>query len=288
MDQSLLLPLLPAAVAFAALLLAGDAWVRSEDSLLHRAWAAYTAWYKERAEYLLDRTPVKKQALRQAGYMLAALFAGALFVGDPLAVAVIVTAAGEAPFLLYQQRVQARREALQQQIDSALQFLANALQVTPNLDDALGLVADHFKPPMAEEVARVVASYRLGRSLDDALQGMAERCNDPFITSMVIALVIGRRTGGNISATLRRIAHATREAVRVELELSSKTRGQRNQFYVVVLLYPIGLIALRSVLPDAWHVLTTTFVGKAALGTSLAVVAVAIFWAQKILSPDNL
>ena len=35
----------------------------------------------------------------------------------------------------------------------------------------------------------------LGQSLDDALQGMAERCNDAFMTAMVIALVVGRRTG---------------------------------------------------------------------------------------------
>ena len=32
----------------------------------------------------------------------------------------------------------------------------------------------------------------------------------------------------------------------------------------------------------------STVIGQAALGTSLGVVAVAIFWAQKILSPDNL
>jgi tight adherence protein B len=284
----LLIALVPGALALAALLLALDAWLRQSGSLPHRAYAAYRAWFLERAEYLIDRTPVRTHALRHGGIAVAAGLLVGLVSGD-LVIGIAAFAIGLwTPFLLYNQRVQTRREQLQQQIDPALQFIANTLQITPNLEDALQLVAEHFKAPMSEEAARVVAAYRLGQSLDDALQGMATRCNDPFMTSMVIALVVGRRTGGNVASTLRRIAHATREAVRVELELSSKTRGQRNQFYLVVLLYPLGLLALRSAIPEAWVQLTTTFSGKTCLAMTATVVAVAIYWAQRILSPENL
>lgn len=150
------------------------------------------------------------------------------------------------------------------------------------------MVADHMKPPMSEEVSRVVAAYKLGQTLDDGLQDMAARCNDPFITSMVIALIIGKRTGGNISATLRRIAHATREAVRVELELKTKTKGQRGQFYLILLLYPLGLVAVKQFLPQVWGALTETYVGKLTLLFSVMAVVGAIYWARKILNPNNL
>lgn len=288
MASRLLIALVPGALALTALLLALDAWVRQSGSLPHRAWAAYRAWFAERAEYLIDRTPVRTHGLKHAGIAVGAGALAVVVSGDVLLAIAAFGIGAWVPFLLYNQRVQKRREDLQQQIDPALQFIANTLQITPNLEDALQLVAEHFKPPMSEEAARVVAAYRLGQSLDDALQGMATRCNDPFMTSMVIALVVGRRTGGNIASTLRRIAHATREAVRVELELSSKTRGQRNQFYLVVLLYPLGLLALRSSLPEAWISLTTTFAGKTCLAVTACVVAAAIYWAQRILSPENL
>lgn len=284
--------LIAGAFAVCALLLGAYGWVLTPETFPRRLWQRYAAWQQELASYLLDPTTPTQFARRHALMAVGGLVAGValwLVAADTPIVAVAGLAVGlGAPFFLYPQRVQTRRELLQQQVDPALQFIANALQVAPNLDESLNLVALHLRPPMSEEVARVSAAYRLGQSLDDALQGMAERCNDPFVTSMVIALVVGRRTGGNISATLRRIAHSTREAVRVELELNTKTKGQRNQFYLVALLYPFGLVGLKQGMPTAWQALTDTYMGKVALCASLAVVLVSVVWAQKILSPKNL
>lgn len=288
MAGPLIIALIPGALAMAALLMAIDVWLREADAAPSQAFESYELWYKERAAYLFDCTPAREYALKHAGLALGSGFLAAIAARDVLLALAALGVGAWLPFLLYDQRVQKRREALQQQIDPALQFVANTLQITPNLEDALALVAEHFKAPMSEEAARVVAAYRLGQSLDDALQGMAARCNDPFITSMVIALVVGRRTGGNISITLRRIALATREAVRVELELTSKTRGQRNQFYVVLLLYPLGLLALRAALPEAWQQLTATSAGQICLAATAAVVGLGVYWAQRILSPQNL
>ena len=67
-----------------------------------------------------------------------------------------------------------------------------------------------------------------------------------------------------------------------------KNNTNGNQFYLVVLLYPLGLLALRAALPEAWIQLTTTFNGKTCLAITATVVAVAIYWAQRILSPENL
>lgn len=277
------------ATGAAAAVLAVDAWVTARDSLPQKLWAAYEEWYREPATYLLDRTPARSFAIGHVLQLAACLMVAVVaFNSHPIAVAGALAAGIFGPPYLYLQKANARREALQQQIDPALQFIANALQVTPNLQEALTMVAEHMKPPMSEEVSRVVAAYKLGQTLDDGLQGMAGRCNDPFITSMVIALIIGKRTGGNISATLRRIAHATREAVRVELELRTKTKGQRGQFYLILLLYPLGLIAIKQFLPQVWTVLTETYVGKLTLLFSVMAVVGAIYWARKILNPNNL
>ncbi|MCS6915079.1 MAG: type II secretion system F family protein [Myxococcales bacterium] len=277
------------AIAAAAGVLAFDAWIHSKDSIPQQLWAAYVRWYREPAEYLLDRTPAKTFAIYHALQLLACLLiAVVVFGGHPIALVGALAAGILGPPYLYLRRVEKRREALQQQIDPALQFIANALQVTPNLEEALSMVAEHMKPPISEEVSRVVTAYRLGQTLDDGLQDMAARCNDPFITAMVIALIIGKRTGGNISATLRRIAHATREAVRVELELRTKTKGQRGQFYLILFLYPVGLVSIKQFLPQVWDVLTNSYAGKLTLLFSMMAVAGAIYWARKILNPKNL
>jgi tight adherence protein B len=276
-----------AAVSVVAVLMAVDVWIRVENALPQQAWRSYALWYQEHANYLNERMPARDFAMRHGAAGLLGLMLGAL-TQQPLLLLGGLAAGLLYPMIHIKQRVQKRREELQLQIDPSLQLIANALQVTPSLEEALILVSQHMKPPMSEEVNRVIAGYRLGQSLDDALQSMAERCNDAFITSMVIALVVGRKTGGNIAVTLRRIAISTREAVRVELELATKTKGQRNQFFFVALLYPLGLVGLKTSLPVAWDSLMNSYFGKVALFASMAVVVAATAWALKILSPKNL
>lgn len=288
MDGWMLFALVLGAISLAAGGLAIDAWLRSDSSFLQRAWAAYRTWYKEHADYLLDQTPAKAYAIRHAAIAGAALLIGVVAIGQLIVSLALLLIGAAVPFMMLRDRAQKRRLELIQQIDPALLFMANSLQVTPSVEVALMLVAQHMKAPISQEARRVVAAFRMGQSLDAALQSMADRCNDPFVTSMIIALIVGRRTGGNISATLRQIANTTREAVRVEKDMGSKTNGQRSQFYFVVALYPITLLAMKHVLPSGWTTLTTTFKGQVALLGSVAIIIMATVWALSILNPKNL
>lgn len=288
MDRGVLLALVLVAAAVAFGLMSFEQWVRSPDTVWHRIWQTYKRWYDEQASYIFERRPAAEQAKQHMIIAIGALLVGVAVSSQPLVIAGIFAFGVFVPFMSIRDRVQKRRHDLLMQIDPALQFMANALQVTPNLEEALLLVAQHMKPPISEEMRRVVTSYRMGQNLDAALQGMADRCNDPFVTSMVMALIVGRRTGGNISQTLREIAVSTREVTRIELELASKTKGQRNQFYLVIMLYPITLFGLKQSLPQAWDTLTDTLSGRMALLGSMGIMAVATMWALSILSPKNL
>lgn len=289
MDSAVLAILLIGATALAAFLLAFEQWLRSENSVWERAWHTYKAWYEEQAAYLLERAPATDHVKMHAAWAIGALLIGLIVaLTQPIIILGCFGIGVFIPFMLLKNRVQKRRHDLLMQIDPALQFMANALQVTPNVEEALQLVAQHMKPPISEEMRRAVACYRMGQSLDQALQGLADRCNDPFVTSMAIALIVGRRTGGNISQTLRDIALSTREITKVELELSSKTKGQRNQFYLVAALYPLTVWGLKDQLPPAWTTLTTTSPGLLALLGSTLVVVFATVWALGILNPKNL
>jgi tight adherence protein B len=288
MDTRMVLLLLVGAGCIATGLLGLYAWLCSDSLFLQRSWEGYRAWYHEQADYLLDPTPARHFAMTHAATAGAALLLGSLIFSSLLPIVGLGLVGIVAPRLRLQDRVRKRRGALIQQVDPALQLIANSLQVTPNVEGALLLVAQHMKPPIAQEMSRVVAGFRMGQSLDTALQGMADRCSDPFVTAMTIALIVGRRTGGNISATLRQIASTTREAVRVQKDMSSKTKGQRSQFYFVVALYPISLFAMRTVMPSGWETLTMKFQGRVALIGSLGIIMLATFWALSILNPRNL
>ena len=69
-----------------ALVLAIDAWMHTENSVPQQAWKAYAAWYKDPAEYLIDRRPVEKfaidHAIQAALLLLIAIF---VFNAHPVA-----------------------------------------------------------------------------------------------------------------------------------------------------------------------------------------------------------
>lgn len=288
MDGWILFALVLGALALGGGGLAVDAWLRSDSSFVKRMWAAYRLWYQEYADYLIDRTPARNYAMMHGAVAGAALLIGVVALGQ-IFISLALLAVGTAvPFMMLRDRATKRRMELIQQIDPALMFMANSLQVTPSVESALLLVAQHMKEPISQEMRRVVAAFRMGQSLDAALQSMADRCNDPFVTALVIALIVGRRTGGNISTTLRQIANTTREAVRVEKDMGSKTNGQRSQFYFVVALYPITLLAMKYALPTGWTTLTTTLQGQVALLGSMGAIIMATVWALSILNPKNL
>ena len=292
MDVKMTAAMLLFAAAFAGALMALEQWIRSEGSVWTRLWWTYKEWYDEQAAYLFEPRPAVEAAKQHLIIAVGALIGGGvvalLLTPNPLVIVAMFALGIIYPFLEMRGRVQKRRQELLLQIDPALQFMANALQAAPNLEEALLLVAQHMKPPMAQEVRRVVSAYRLGKSLDEALQEMADRCNEPFITSMVMALIVGRRTGGNVALTLRDIALSTREVTKVELDLRTKTKGQQNQFYLVLVLYPVGVMALKEMLPSAWTTLAHTTQGLMAFLGSALVVVVSFVWARSILSAKNL
>ncbi len=287
MSTGILLPFTIAALGLYALYLAAMSALERPDASLRQIIGFYGRWYQELADYLLDRTSARRFALFHGGSVLLGWVLGYLLSQSALLTLVGAALGGTVPVLILHQRRQTRREQLQQQVDPALQFLANTLAVNPNVENALHLVSAHFKPPIALEFGQVVSAYRLGQRMDDALQAMSERCRDPYVTALVVALRVGRRAGGDLAETMRRIAQSTRESVRMEQDLKSKTRGQRNQFYVVLFLYPLTLLALKSAQPETWQQLVTTDAGRLTLCASIAVVIAASVWAHHILHPKN-
>ncbi len=292
MDLATIISLCVMAVALGFGLVALEGWLRSDGSIWAQAWTSYKLWYTEQADYLFERQTaeeyVKQHVIIALSALLLGIFVTVFFVQVPLLAMGFFAAGIFFPFQSIKSRVEKRRHDLLMQIDPALQFMANALQAAPNLEEALLLVSQHLKPPISEEMRRVVTSYRMGVRLDDALQQMADRCSEPFVTSMVMALIVGRRTGGNIAQTLRDIALSTREVTKVERDLQAKTKGQQNQFYLVLAIYPLCVLALKEGLPSAWETLIHTTEGLIAFVISGLIAAVAIVWARSILSAKNL
>jgi tight adherence protein C len=93
--------------------------------------------------------------------------------------------------------------------------------------------------PLKSELQSTLAEIRLGRPRSEALTSMAERINDPQITTMVTAIVQAEHLGSNVSSMLKELAVDTRH-------LRWSLAEERAAKLPIKMMIPMGLLMLPS------------------------------------------
>lgn len=131
----------------------------------------------------------------------------------------------------------------------------------------------------AVELERAAAALALGEPTEAVLRDVARRAHDPAYDTIVAAILLQRRAGGDLAGLLRVVAANAEAAGRARAEARSITAQARFTALVVALL-PLGGLALAE-LADPGYVgallgapLTAALVAAAAVLQTVAVVLV--------------
>lgn len=225
----------------------------------------------------------RRDRLRLPGAVLLGLGALWLETPWPLVPALAILAL---PRVLAGRAAARRRRLLAAQLDGALTALAGSLGATPNLGDALASIAGFQPSPMREELRRVLADVRLGRTIDEALLEFAARADLPGLDAAVAAAVTGRRTGGDLPGILRRTAGSLRELERLEGVVRTKTAEGRGQAVVMGVVPPLLVAALHWIDPDWLAPLWADPIGWAILAVAVVLEIAAIAMIRRIMAVD--
>ena len=106
-------------------------------------------------------------------------------------------------------------------------------------------------------------------SFEDALESMAERVGSDDLTLVTSAILISRKTGGNVTEIFDKIAETIRGRMRIERKVKSLTAQGRLQGIVVSSMPLLLGVAMTLIKPGLMIPFLTSFVG---LGSVLAVV----------------
>jgi tight adherence protein B len=156
-----------------------------------------------------------------------------------------------APWLVIAARQQSRRQALVQQLSDALDLICSGLRAGHGFSEALKAVSEQMTPPFADEARRVVDELGLGLSLDQALDRMIVRTNQPDVELMCTAVQIQNRTGGNLAEVLQTIATVIRQRTQLRGEVAALTAEGRFTALILLLL-PWALALTMGRLSPGW------------------------------------
>ncbi len=190
---------------------------------------------------------------------------------------------GAAPLLWLQRVASQRRVRFESQLPEALDFMTRALRSGFGLTVALGMVGDELPAPIGVEFKQSFDQISIGMSFDDAMADMAQRLQSSDLNFLVIALVIHRQTGGNLTELLTSLARTVRERIKLKGKVRVLASEGRLSGVLIGALPVLLAASLSSVNPGYMSSLWITPAGQTLVGVGLGLMAVGGLWMWKIV-----
>jgi tight adherence protein B len=211
-------------------------------------------------------------ALAAAGGLVAAALAGAV-ARTPIAA---LLAAGAVCLAARGYLASADRRYLGRiagQVPGVAQQMAGALSAGVSLYQAIARAGADAPEPAASELRRVAADLGLGARVDEALAALIARVPDPGLAIMVTAILVQRRSGGNLAGALADLAGRLEDRARLAKEVAGASAQARASAWIVVALPLAGGMLVEASSPGTLARTLGHGPGLALLAVSLAIQA---------------
>lgn len=244
--------------------------------------------FSQNLQRLIDQSGVSMKA---GALVLAMLSLGGLiflimdhYLNHILASLVIAIIGGSIPYHYIKRRIKKRREEFESQLPDAIDLMTNALKAGFSLESALRMVAHEVPDPVGIEFGIAFEEQNLGVSLTDALMNMTKRVQSDELNLMVAALLIHKKTGGNLAEVLEKIGNTIRVRFRMEREVKIHSAHGRLSGFVLVVLPIIAAIAIFSISPEYLKVLLVERVGNYLLVAAIIMQIIGMWAIKRIVN----
>ena len=179
-----------------------------------------------------------------------------------------------------------RREAFNQQLPQALATMSNALRAGFSISQAFDSVVEQGEKPMSEEFEILQQQLKIGMSFEDALESMSQRVGSDDLTLVTTAILIARKTGGNVTEIFDKISETIRGRMRIERKVKTLTAQGRLQG-IVVSAMPLFLgLIMTLIKPGLMIPFLTSLTGILAVLVMCALIFVGWLMIRKIIKID--
>jgi tight adherence protein B len=216
-----------------------------------------------------------------ASLLIAVIF-GLLAGGLGLAL-VLGGALSAGPSLFVMRKRTKRLKAFSTVLPDTLQLLAGSLRAGFSLVQGVGAVAQEASEPTASQLQRAFNENRLGRTIEDALDDVADRMQSADLAWVVMAIRIQREVGGNLAELLDTVSDTISQRERIRREISALTAEGRLSAGILGVL-PLGLAAVIAVMnPGYLSPLFTTPAGITMVVGAVLMNIVGFIWLRNVL-----
>ena len=167
---------------------------------------------------------------------------------QPLELAVAAGAALAAlPWLYLQRKRHQRLVLMERQLPEALDLIGRALRAGHAFSAGLQMAGDELPDPIAGEFRLVHDEINYGTSLQQALNNLGERVPITDLRYFIVAVLIQRESGGNLTEILSNLSHLIRERHKLYAKVRVLSSEGRMSAWILGLM-PFALAALLNLM----------------------------------------
>lgn len=242
----------------------------------------------DKVEVMLERANLPLRA-PEAMFFTAVLAAVLVLLsyfltGNLLIALVVAVVAAILPSAVLNFKIRSRQKAFVQQLPDMLTLLAGTLKAGYSIGQGFESVSTEVDDPMGRELRRVVTETRLGRSLEESLDAVAERMDSDDFSWAVMAIRIQREVGGNLAELLMTVADTMTQRERLRREVATLTAEGKMSAIIIGALPPVLCMVMFVMNPEYIGELFSPGLGYALLAGAVVMMIIGFAWMKKTIT----
>jgi tight adherence protein B len=187
------------------------------------------------------------------------------------------------PLLYVRWKRRRRLRRMEQQLPDTLDLIGRAMRAGHALPSALQMAGQEMADPIAREFRITHDEINFGVSMQQALANLSERVPITDVRYFVVAVLIQREAGGNLTEVLDNLSQLIRNRLKFHAKIKVLTTEGRMSAWVLGLL-PFGLAGLLFFANhDFIAILWTDPAGIQIANIVLGMMAVGAVWLYKLI-----
>jgi len=226
----------------------GDVIAGTANAQIRKLFAQRTSGIEGFASRMIPKPALLRQRLERTGKdislgkyamitvgLVVAVISGLMMRGLPFLLALFIglfIGLG-LPYFVVGKLIQRRINKFNSNFPDAIELMVRGLRSGLPITETLGIVATEIQGPVGLEFRTVADKMKIGRTMESALQEVADRLGTAEFQFFVITLAIQRETGGNLAETLSNLADVLRKRAQMKLKIRAMSSESKASAYIV-------------------------------------------------------
>ncbi|HEY1758918.1 MAG TPA: type II secretion system F family protein [Bryobacteraceae bacterium] len=192
-------------------------------------------------------------------------------------------AAGCGPILYVWMKRRSRLKRFEELFPETLEFIGRSMRAGHAFSVSLEMIHREFQEPVSGEFRRTFEEHNLGLPIEVALQKLGKRVPSIDVHFFISAVLLQKRTGGNLAEILDKLAYIIRERFKLRGRIRSVSAHGRMTATALSCI-PIAVAVLMFYTnPDYVKFFFTDDVGQIMLGSAIGLQIIGYGVMQKIV-----